>query len=141
MFMSEYNHTIDEKGRLSIPSKFRDELGGSFVITKGLDGCLFAYDNKDWSGLAQKLMSIPLTNKPGRDFARFMLAGAAVVEFDKQGRILLPAVLRNFAGLDKEVTLIGVGSRFEIWSKEKWDAASDFGNMDEIAEKMADLGI
>ncbi len=141
MFMGEYNHTIDEKGRLIIPSKFREELGNEFVVTKGLDGCLFAYDNTEWSKLEERLKALPFTNKDARAFTRFMLAGAASVELDKQGRILLPSVLRTFAGLDKDVVLIGVASRIEIWNKEKWDEASDIDNMDDISERMADLGI
>jgi MraZ protein len=141
MFMGEYNHTIDEKGRLIIPSKFREELGNSFVVTKGLDGCLFAYDNTEWTALEEKLKKLPLTNRDARAFARFMLAGAALVEVDKQGRILLPQVLRSFAELEKDVVLIGVASRIEIWSKDRWNDMSDASDMDEIAEKMADLGI
>ncbi len=141
MFMGEYNHTVDEKGRLIIPSKFREELGDEFVVTKGLDGCLFVYAPSEWTLLEEKLKALPLTNKDARAFVRFMLAGAAQVEPDKQGRILLPQVLRTFAGLDKDVVLIGVASRIEIWNKDKWDDASMAGDMDEIAEKMADLGI
>lgn len=141
MFKGEYNHTVDEKGRLIIPSKFREELGNSFVVTKGLDGCLFAYDSFEWKKLEEKLVSLPFTNKDARNFSRFMLAGAADVDVDKQGRILLPSVLRNFAGLEKDVVLIGVASRIEIWSKERWEDASTIDDMDAIAEKMADLGI
>ncbi|MCR4728784.1 MAG: division/cell wall cluster transcriptional repressor MraZ [Lachnospiraceae bacterium] len=141
MFMGEYNHTVDEKGRLIIPSKFREELGDEFVVTKGLDGCLFVYAPSEWTLLEEKLKALPLTNKDARAFVRFMLAGAAQVEPDKQGRILLPQVLRTFAGLDKDVVLIGVASRIEIWNKDKWNEASMAGDMDEIAEKMADLGI
>lgn len=141
MFMGEYNHTVDEKGRLIIPSKFREELGDEFVVTKGLDGCLFVYAPGEWTLLEEKLKALPLTNKDARAFVRFMLAGAAQVEPDKQGRILLPQVLRTFAGLDKDVVLIGVASRIEIWNKDKWNDASMAGDMDEIAEKMADLGI
>ena len=111
MFMSEYNHTVDAKGRLIIPSKFREILGEEFVISKGMDGCLFVYANEDWKAFEQKLTSLPLINKEARQFARFFLAGAAQVEVDKQGRILLPANLREFAGLDKDVVLVGVGSR------------------------------
>jgi len=141
MFIGEYSHSVDEKGRLIIPSKFRDGLGKEFVVTKGLDGCLFIYGNDEWKVLEEKLCSLPLTNKDARAFARYMLAGAAQVELDKQGRILIPQVLRGFAELDKDVVLIGVGSRVEIWNKTKWDNASFDDNMDEIAEKMADLGI
>ena len=141
MFMGEYNHTVDEKGRLIIPVKFRDELGSEVVVTKGLDGCLFAYDLTEWRVLEEKLRALPLTNKDARAFARFMLAGAASVEIDKQGRILLPQVLRNFAGLEKDVVLIGVASRIEIWNKEKWEDASYDADAEELAEKMENLGI
>ena len=141
MFMGEYNHTVDEKGRLIIPVKFRDELGSEFVVTKGLDGCLFAYDLTEWRVLEEKLRALPLTNKDARAFARFMLGGAASVEIDKQGRILLPQVLRNFAGLEKDVVLIGVASRIEIWNKEKWEDASYDADAEELAEKMENLGI
>lgn len=141
MFMGEYNHTIDAKGRLIVPSKFRDTLGDEFVITKGLDGCLFVYDNKEWTAFEEKLKSLPLTNKDARQFVRFFLAGAANVEVDKQGRILVPLGLREFAKLNKEVVLVGVASRIEIWSKEIWENTESFEDMEEIAEHMADLGL
>ncbi len=141
MFMGEYNHTIDAKGRVIVPSRFRETLGDEFVVTKGLDGCLFVYDNKEWAAFEEKLKSLPITNKDARAFVRFFLAGAASVEVDKQGRILLPGSLREFAALMKDVILIGVGSRIEIWSKEKWEAAASFEDMDTIAEHMADLGL
>jgi len=141
MFMGEYNHTVDEKGRLIIPAKYREELGNEFVVTKGLDGCLFAYGLSEWQVLEEKLRALPLTNKDARAFARFMLAGAASVEIDKQGRILLPQVLRNFAKIEKEVVLIGVASRFEIWNKTKWEENSIDDNVEELAEKMENLGI
>lgn len=116
MFMGEYNHIIDAKGRLIVPAKFREILGDNFVVTKGLDGCLFVYSDKEWQAFEEKLKTLPLTNKNARQFTRFFLAGAAQVEVDKQGRILLPQVLREFAGLEKEVVLVGVASRIEIWS-------------------------
>ena len=141
MFMSEYNHTIDAKGRLIIPSKFRDALGEEFVISKGMDGCLFVYANDDWNAFEQKLTALPLINKEARQFARFFLAGAAQVELDKQGRILVPASLREFAGLDKDVVLVGVGSRIEIWSREKWDAVSAETDMDDITAAMSGLDL
>lgn len=141
MFMGEYNHTIDAKGRLIVPSKFRDALGDEFVITKGLDGCLFVYDNKEWTAFEEKLKSLPLTNKDARQFVRFFLAGAANVEVDKQGRILVPSNLREFAKLSKEVVLVGIASRIEIWSKEIWENTESFEDMEEIAEHMADLGL
>lgn len=141
MFMSEYNHTVDAKGRLIIPSKFREILGEEFVVSKGMDGCLFVYANDDWNAFEQKLTSLPLINKEARKFARFFLAGAAQVEVDKQGRILLPASLREFAGLDKDVVLVGVGSRIEIWSREKWEDMNSDGDMDDIAAAMESLGL
>ena len=141
MFMSEYNHTIDAKGRLIIPSKFREVLGDEFVVSKGMDGCLFVYANEDWNAFEQKLTSLPLINKEARKFARFFLAGAAQVELDKQGRILLPASLREFAELDKDVVLVGVGSRIEIWNKEKYEEMGDDMDMDDISASMESLGL
>ncbi len=141
MFMGEYNHTIDAKGRLIIPSKFREALGDTFVVTKGLDGCLFVYDNEEWNAFEEKLKSLPITNKEARQFVRFFLAGAAEVEVDKQGRILVPNILRDFAQINKDVVLIGVASRIEIWSKERFDGMAAYEDMDEIAEHMAQLGL
>lgn len=141
MFMGEYNHTVDAKGRLIIPSKFRESLGDEFVVTKGLDGCLFVYDNNEWQAFEEKLKALPISNKEARKFVRFFLAGAASVEVDKQGRILLPGNLREFAGMDKEVVLIGVASRIEIWSKDRYEDCSSDEDMEQIAEHMADLGL
>ena len=141
MFMGEYNHTIDAKGRLIVPSKFRETLGDTFVVTKGLDGCLFVYDNEEWGIFEEKLKSLPITNKEARQFVRFFLAGAAEVEVDKQGRILVPNVLRECAELNKDVVLIGVASRIEIWSKERFEGMTAYEDMDEIAEHMAELGL
>ena len=141
MFMGEYNHTIDAKGRLIIPSKFREALGDTFVVTKGLDGCLFVYDNTEWTAFEEKLKSLPITNKDARKFTRFFLAGAAEVEVDKQGRILVPNVLREFAELNKDVVLIGVASRIEILSKERFDGIASYDDMDEIAEHMEEYGL
>ncbi|MDE6844221.1 MAG: division/cell wall cluster transcriptional repressor MraZ [Lachnospiraceae bacterium] len=141
MFMGEYNHTIDAKGRLIVPSKFRESLGDTFVVTKGLDGCLFVYDNEEWTAFEEKLKSLPITNKEARQFVRFFLAGAAEVEVDKQGRILVPNILREFAQISKDVVLIGVASRIEIWSKERFDGMAAYEDMDEIAEHMAELGL
>jgi MraZ protein len=141
MFMSEYNHTLDPKGRLIIPSKFREALGEEFVITQGLDGCLFIYSSTDWNNFTKQLTALPLINKGARKFARFFLAGAAEVELDKQGRILVPANLREFAALEKDVVLVGVGSRVEIWSKERWESAEADSDMDEIIQSMEALGL
>lgn len=142
MFMGEYNHTIDAKGRLIVPAKFREILGDNFIVTKGLDGCLFVYPNDEWTRFEEKLKSLPLTNKNARQFTRFFLAGAAACEVDKQGRILLPQVLREFASLEKDVVLVGVASRIEIWSRERWDESMNTydGDMDEVAENMESLG-
>lgn len=143
MFMGEYSHTIDTKGRLIIPSKFREELGETFVVTKGLDGCLFVFSDEEWKAFEIKLKSLPLTNKNARQFARFFVAGATPCELDKQGRILLPATLREFAGLEKDVVLTGMMNRIEIWSKDKWNENNSLDDvaMDEIAEQMTDLGL
>lgn len=141
MFKGEYNHTIDTKGRLIIPSKFREVLGENFVVTKGLDGCLFVYGNNEWSAFEKALKTLPLANKESRKFNRFFLAGAIDVEVDKQGRILIPSVLREFAALESQVVLLGVGERIEIWSKDRWDGASEYDDMDDIAEHMAELGL
>ena len=141
MFMGEYNHTIDAKGRLIIPAKFREVLGDEFVVTKGMDGCLFVFDNSEWQAFAEKLRSLPMIDKEVRQFTRFFLAGAASVEVDKHGRILLPSVLRDFAGITKDTVLIGVGSRIEIWSKDRWEGTVTYQDMDEISTHMVELGI
>lgn len=141
MFMGEYNHTVDAKGRLIVPSKFREQLGDEFVVTKGLDGCLFVYENTEWKILEEKLKNLPLTNANARKITRFFLAGASQCEVDKQGRILLPAVLREFAEIEKEAVMVGVGNRIEIWSRESWTSANVYDDVDEIAESMEGLGI
>ena len=141
MFIGEYNHTIDTKGRLIVPAKFREELGEHFFVTKGFDGCLFAFDRADFEELQNKIMSLPLSNKLGRELKRFFIGSAEESEFDKQGRILLPAPLREHAGLDKDVALIGVGSRIEIWSKERYEAAEEGLDADEIAIKLEEFGL
>ena len=141
MFMGEYNHTIDTKGRLIIPSKFREVLGDEFVVKKGLDGCLFVFDNSEWQVFAEKLRSLPMIDKEARQFTRYFLAGAAGVEVDKQGRILIPSVLREFADITKDVVLIGVGSRIEIWSKERWEGTVSYQDMEDISKHMIEYGI
>lgn len=141
MFKGEYSHTLDAKGRLIIPSTFREQLGNEFVVTKGLDGCLFVYAQAEWERFEEKLRGLPLTNPNARKFTRFFLAGACDCELDRQGRILLPAVLRDFAGLEKEVVLAGVGSRIEIWNRAVWQKQNVYDDMDEIAENMEGLGI
>lgn len=141
MFMGEYNHTIDAKGRLIVPSKFREKLGEEFVVTKGLDDCLFVYPLDEWAHIEEAFRKVPLTNKKARDFVRFFFAGAASCEVDKQGRILLPANLRAYAGLEKEIVSAGVLNRVEIWDKEKWERSNDITDMDGIADYMAELGV
>ena len=141
MFMGEYNHTIDAKGRLIIPSKFRESLGDEFVVTKGMDGCLFVYDNEEWKKFEEKLLSLPMMDKQVRQFTRYFLAGAASVEVDKQGRILIPSVLREFADITKYAVLVGVGSRIEIWSRERWEGTVSFEDMDEMSNHMFALFI
>lgn len=141
MFMSEYNHTLDAKGRLIIPAKFREVLGDEFVVSKGMDGCLFVYTNEDWIEFEHKVKSMSMINKQARMFSRIFLPGSVTVETDKQGRILLPVNLREYAGLEKDVVLAGVGSRVEIWDKEKWDELNAGANLDEIMEAMEGLGM
>lgn len=141
MFMGQYNHSVDAKGRVIVPAKYRDALGAEFVVTKGLDGCLFVYPNEEWTIFAEKLKNLPMTNRDARNFVRFFLSGAASVELDKQGRILLPPALREFARLEKDVVLVGISNRVEIWSKERWEGTASFDDMDDIAERMAELGV
>ena len=141
MFMGEYSHNIDAKGRMIVPSKFREQLGDEFVVTKGLDGCLFVYPNEEWQNIEEKFRNVPLTSKDARKFSRFFFAGATTCEVDKQGRILLPAVLREFAGLEKEVVSVGVLKRIEIWDKNRCQDTNTYDDMDEVAEHMAELGL
>ena len=141
MFMGEYNHIIDAKGRLIIPARFRELLGEEFILTKGLDGCLSIYPMDAWEAFETKPRALPLTNKNARTFTRFFVAGATNCELDRQGRILVPQTLREFAGLEKEVVLTGNLDRIEIWSKEKWSENCNYDDMDSIAESMQDMGI
>lgn len=143
MLLGEYNHNIDDKGRVSVPAKFREDLGISFVVTKGLDNCLFAYSKEEWTKFEEKLKSLPLTNPNARNFIRFFFSGATECEIDKQGRINIPQSLREYAELGREVAIIGVSTRVEIWNREKWNNYTSPENMDvdEIAKQMSDLGI
>ena len=143
MFMGEYHHNLDDKNRLIIPSKFRDELGDEFIITRGIDACLFVYSKSSWQKIVDKLETLPFTKKDARNFNRFFLSGATAVELDKQGRASISQTLTNYAALDKECVVIGVGDRLEIWAKENWDnfynSAKD--NMSDIAENLFDGGL
>ena len=140
MFMGEYNHTIDAKGRIIVPAKFRDLLGEHFVVTKGLDGCLWVFPTDEWDTFYEKLRSLPVTKKDVRAFVRNFMANALDAELDKQGRILLPQNLRKAANLDKDVVLIGTGPRVEIWDKTAWETSYEDGDADEIAERMGEWG-
>ena len=143
LFIGEYRHGLDAKGRVIVPVKFRDGLGDKFVLTKGLDGCLFAYSKEEWANFENKIKTLPLTSKDARAFVRFFFSGAVECEIDKQGRTLIPPVLREYAELDKDLVIIGVSSRVEIWSQAKWDSYSEAEDLeaDVLAEKMAELGI
>ncbi|WP_283587934.1 division/cell wall cluster transcriptional repressor MraZ [Limosilactobacillus viscerum] len=138
MLMGEYKHVIDSKGRLIIPAKFRGQLGETFVITRGLDGCLFGYPQNEWQTLEEKLKTLPLTKRDARAFVRFLYSAATECELDKQGRVNIPPVLRQHASLKKDCVIIGVSNRFEIWSGERWSdySADTADNFDEIAEDL-----
>ncbi|NLA33115.1 MAG: division/cell wall cluster transcriptional repressor MraZ [Mollicutes bacterium] len=138
MLMGEYHHTIDDKGRLIIPSKFRYDLGEKFIVTRGLDKCLFVYSENEWNKLVAKLKNLPFTKIDARNFTRFFLSGATECEFDKQGRINITSPLVSYAGLKKDCVIIGVNDRLEIWSEEGWN---DFfikneNNLANIAENL-----
>lgn len=143
MLIGEYEHSLDVKGRLIMPAKLRADIGEKFIISKGLDGCLFVFSQSEWSNFEAKLKELPLTNKNARDFVRFFLSGATECELDKQGRFLIVNNLRAYAEIEKEVIIIGVGTRLEIWNKEKWEKYNSSENLspDDIAENMTMLGI
>ena len=141
MLMGEYSHSLDTKGRVIMPAKLRQDIGEKFIITKGLDGCLFAFSQTEWFNFEEKLKSLPLSDKNARNFVRFFLSGATECEIDKQGRFLIPNNLRESANLEKDVIIIGVGTRLEIWNKEIWEKCDEEISADEIAENMANLGI
>ena len=141
MSMGQYNLKVDTNGRAIVPAKFREELGEKFVITKGLDQCIFGFTESEWNILAEKIGSLSLTDKNVRKFVRFFLAGAATLETDKQGRVLIPAELRAYASLEKDIVWVGAGKRIEIWNPDKWAENTEYDDMDEIAEHMSELGI
>jgi MraZ protein len=138
MFMGEYHHTIDEKGRIIIPSKFREDLGEKFIITRGIENCLFVYSLSSWEKITNKLEALPFTKKDARQFVRFFLSGATTAEFDKQGRVNVTSPLVSYANLQKDCVVIGTGDRLEIWSEENWNAffESASSNMSDIAENL-----
>ncbi|WP_432409452.1 division/cell wall cluster transcriptional repressor MraZ [Wukongibacter sp. M2B1] len=143
MFIGEYIYTIDKKGRINVPAKFRERLGEIFFITKGLDNCLFVFPEAEWRNFESKLKQLPLTNRNARAFVRLFFSGATECSLDKQGRVTIAQNLRDFGELEKEIAIIGVSSRIEIWSKNNWDKYNDSANIsyDDIAEQMAELGI
>lgn len=140
MLMGEYHHNIDDKGRLILPSKFREDLGEEFVVTRGLEECLFVYPINEWQKITEKLKTLPFTKKDARSFMRFFLSGATAAAFDKQGRINITSLLISYADIKKECVIIGVGDRLEIWAKEKWDSFYDTNKNDlsDIAENLFD---
>ncbi len=141
--MGEFQHTIDAKGRLIMPSKLREKLGEKFVVTRGLDGCLFGYPLSEWKQLEEKLNDMPLAKKDARTFVRFFYSAATECELDKQGRINIPASLRTHGNLIKNCVIVGVSNRIEIWDEERWQAFTEEAeeNFDEIAESMIDFGL
>ncbi|PIZ71633.1 MAG: cell division/cell wall cluster transcriptional repressor MraZ [Candidatus Portnoybacteria bacterium CG10_big_fil_rev_8_21_14_0_10_40_22] len=143
MFIGEYSHTIDNKGRLAVPVKFRTKLAEGAVITRGLDNCLFLYPRDEWQKMADKLSNLPISQANTRGFARMMLAGAMDVKIDSQGRVLVPDYLRRFANLKKEIIVAGLFNRLEVWDSTAWDKyRTDVETRSqEIAEKMGELGI
>ena len=138
MFMGEYHHTIDPKGRMIIPAKFRENLGDAFVLTRGLDQCLFGYPMSEWKIIEEKIKALPLTKKDARQFSRFFFSGATECEIDKQGRINIPSTLIQYAKLEKECVVLGVSNRIEIWSKPIWENyfIESEQSFSEIAENM-----
>ena len=143
MLIGEYKHNIDEKGRLALPAKFRHELGDGAVVTKGLDNCLFLYTKKEWEKLAEKLSRLPISKANTRAFGRLMLAGAMDLEMDKQGRIILPDYLRQYATLKKKVVITGLYNRLEIWDELVWNKYKKGTEQSsgDIAEALGELGV
>ncbi|MCR5235810.1 MAG: division/cell wall cluster transcriptional repressor MraZ [Lachnospiraceae bacterium] len=141
MFIGEYNHTIDAKGRLIVPAKYRDNLGERFYVTKGFDDCLFVYAEEDFNILQEKIRALPLSNKESRTISRFFLGSAQEGELDKQGRILISGPLREHADLVKDVVLVGVGNHIEIWSKDRYEASEESMDVDNVALKLEELGL
>ena len=143
MLLGEYQHSIDAKGRVILPAKLREELGDTCIATKGLEKCLFVYPKQEWSMIENKLKQLPLAKAEARAFVRFFFSGAAELECDKQGRVLVPANLREYAALDKDIVVIGVLNRIEIWDKSAWEIYNNqIGpTVNEIAEHLVDLGI
>lgn len=141
MFMGEFQHQLDTKGRMIVPAKFREQLSEHFVITRGLDKCLFGYTMAEWQLIEEKLKKLPITKRDARKFTRLFFSGAVEIELDKQGRMNIPAHLRDYAGLEKECVVVGVSNRIEVWSKDAWQSFYDDSEDDfeAIAEELIDL--
>lgn len=141
--MGEYQHTLDDKGRITVPVKFREGLGTSFVLTRGMDTCLFVYPMSEWETLEAKLKALPFTRSDARSFVRFFFSGATECELDKQGRVLIPASLRDYAQIARDCVVLGVSNRVEIWSQPVWEkyATEAAGSFEAIAEGLVDLAL
>ena len=142
MFIGEYSHSVDEKGRLSVPMKFRNELAIGCVLTRGLDGCLWLYPQEGWNKIAGQVSELPITQKDARSFSRFILSGAMDLKIDKAGRINLPKYLADYAEIKNKVVVTGMHTRLEIWASEKWESFKDEmeNNSEEVAEHLAEIG-
>lgn len=142
MFMGEYHHTLDEKGRLTMPAKYREILGDNFVITRGIENCIYVYREDTFEKITKKLEHLPFTKKDARQFTRFFLSGASLCCLDKQGRVIIPSPLSNYAFLKKECVIVGVSDRLEIWAKEKWEEfmTGAYSEMSDIAEGLFQEG-
>jgi MraZ protein len=142
-FLGEYQHSIDQKGRMAVPAKFRHELGEGAVVTRGIDTCLFIFPKGEWETFAKKLMQLPLSQSGARAFARLMLSGASDVDFDGQGRVLIPEHLRSYSKMDKKVVVTGLYNRIEVWDQDIWEKYKNKTEQssEEIAEKLGELGI
>ena len=143
MLIGEYSHNMDAKGRIIMPAKFRDEIGPVFVLTRGLDGCLFGYPMEQWEILQEKMKQLPLSKKDARSFVRFFYSAAIAAEVDKQGRINIPQTLKDYAKIEKECRIVGVSDRIEIWSNAKWEEFAEAAeeSFEDIAENMIDFGL
>lgn len=141
MFQGEFSHTIDPKGRIIIPTQLRSQVESGFVVTKGLDGCLWLVESEIWKKIQEEVLNMPFASKDARALSRFLIAGATDGDIDKQGRVFIPSNLREYAGLEKNVILSGVGSRLEIWDKTRYEQITDIEDMSAIAEKLVDFGV
>ncbi|MCQ2518093.1 MAG: division/cell wall cluster transcriptional repressor MraZ [Lachnospiraceae bacterium] len=140
-FMSQYNHTMDAKGRMIVPAKYREGLGDSFIVTRGIDTCLFVYDSEEWQKVMNKLSEARLTSDKVRKFTRYLVGGATEVELDSQGRILVPNYLREHASINKDVVLVGMGNHIEIWAREKYEETMDATDIEQLTNELDEAGI